>query len=93
MKEIFADEAPQIPVSLSYEIDPRWKEDQRAMTTLADAYVKPLVAHQVRSFRSKVAATGMRGRTAMMKSNGSEVASEVVEEQPIHLAVSGPTGA
>ena len=92
VKEIFAHEAPQIPVSLSYEIDPRWKEDQRAMTTLADAYVKPLVAHQVRSFRSKVAATGMRGRTAMMKSNGSEVASEVVEEQPIHLAVSGPTG-
>lgn len=92
VKVIFAEEAPALPVSLSYEIDPRWKEDQRAMTALADAYIKPLVARQVRSFRSKVVAAGVNGRTAMMKSNGSEMASEAAEEQPIHLAVSGPTG-
>ena len=92
VKAIFAEEAPELPISLSYEIDPRWKEDQRAMTTLADAYIKPLVAKQVRSFRLKVAAAGVNGRTAMMKSNGSEMASEAAEQQPIHLAVSGPTG-
>lgn len=92
VKEIFAEEAPMLPVTLSYEIDPRWKEDQRAMTSLADAYVKPLVAKQVRSFRQKLAAMGVTGRTAVMKSNGSEMASEAAEEQPIHLAVSGPTG-
>lgn len=92
VREIFAQEAPGLPISLSYEIDPRWKEDQRAMTTLADAYVKPIVGRQVRSFREKVAAAGVTGRMAMMKSNGSEMAAEAAEEQPVHLAVSGPTG-
>ncbi len=92
VREIFAEEAPGLPISLSYEIDPRWKEDQRAMTTLADAYVKPIVGRQVRSFREKVAAAGVTGRMAMMKSNGSEMAAEAAEEQPVHLAVSGPTG-
>lgn len=92
VREIFEQEAPGLPVSLSYEIDPRWKEDQRAMTTLADAYVKPLVGHQVRSFRERVTSTGFIGRIAMMKSNGSEMSTEAAEAQPINLAVSGPTG-
>ena len=92
VRDIFQAEAPSLPVSLSYEIDPRWKEDQRAMTTLADAYVKPLVTHQVRSLRDRVSSTGFKGRIAMMKSNGSEMTTEAAESQPINLAVSGPTG-
>lgn len=92
IREIFTQEAPGLPVSLSFEIDPRWKEDQRAMTTLADAYIKPLVRQQVKSFRDRTTAAGISGRIAMMKSNGSEVATEAAEERPINLAVSGPTG-
>jgi N-methylhydantoinase A len=30
IRDILAEEAPGLPVSLSFEIDPRWKEDQRA---------------------------------------------------------------
>jgi N-methylhydantoinase A len=92
IRDIFAEEAPGLPVSLSFEIDPRWKEDQRAMTTLADAYIKPLVRQQVKSFRERAMAAGISGRIAMMKSNGSEVSTEAAEERPINLAVSGPTG-
>ncbi|MEP4421926.1 MAG: hydantoinase/oxoprolinase family protein, partial [Nitratireductor sp.] len=92
IRDIFAEEAPDLPVSLSYEIDPRWKEDQRAMTTLADAYVKPLVGQQVRSFRARVVEAGVTGRIALMKSNGSEMSTEAAEAQPVNLAVSGPTG-
>lgn len=92
VRDIFAEEAPQLPVSLSYELDPRWKEDQRAMTTLADAYVKPLVGQQVRSFRDRVSEAGVRGRIALMKSNGSEMSTQAAEDQPVNLAVSGPTG-
>lgn len=92
VRDIFAEEAPDLPVSLSFEIDPRWKEDQRAMTTLADAYIKPLVRRQVRSFRDRAIAAGVSGRIAMMKSNGAEVSTEAAEAQPINLAVSGPTG-
>lgn len=90
--EIFAEEAPDLPVSLSYAIDPRWKEDQRAMTVIADAFLKPLVARQVGSLRRRIAEAGITGRLALMKSNGSEMSTEAAVAQPINLAVSGPTG-
>ena len=32
-----------MPVSISYEVLPKWKEYERASTTIADAYLKPVV--------------------------------------------------
>ena len=36
-----------IPISISYEVLPRWKEYERASTTIADAYIKNLVSKQL----------------------------------------------
>ena len=40
---IIAEEWPDVPVSISYDVLPRWKEYERASTTIADAYLKPTV--------------------------------------------------
>ena len=57
VKEIFAEEAPGLPVSISFEVLPKWKEYERASTTVADAYIKPIVSAQLRAD-----ATAVRGR-------------------------------
>ena len=55
MREILAEELPGMPVSISYEVLPKWKEYERSSTTIADAYIKPVVGSQLRNMRRRLA--------------------------------------
>ncbi len=90
--EILAEEWPEVPVSVSYDVLPRWKEYERASTTIADAYLKPLVGPYLRAMRERLAGAGFTGSTVVIKSNGGEETLEAAARAPIHLAVSGPSG-
>jgi N-methylhydantoinase A len=92
VKRIFAEEAPGLPVSISYDVLPKWKEYERASTTIADAYIKPIVAGQLGEMRRKFAASGITENVAVIKSNGGEMTLEAAAGSPIHMTVSGPTG-
>lgn len=92
VKEILAEELPDIPVSISYEVLPKWKEYERASTTIADAYIKPIVGKQVRNIRKRFVENGITDHIVVIKSNGGEMSLEAAENSPIQMTVSGPTG-
>ncbi|MEE8171522.1 MAG: hydantoinase/oxoprolinase family protein, partial [Alphaproteobacteria bacterium] len=92
VKAILAEELPDIPVSISYDVLPKWKEYERASTTIADAYIKPTVSKQVRNIRQRFAENGITDRIVVIKSNGGEMTLEAAENSPIQMTVSGPTG-
>ncbi len=92
VKEIFAEELPDIPTSISYEVLPKWKEYERASTTLADAYVKPLVGRSFATMNKRFDELALGGRVAVMKSNGGECSFDAAAAQPVQMTVSGPTG-
>ncbi len=43
-----------MPVSVSHEVAPVWREYERATTTIADAYLKPLLRRYVDSLDSEL---------------------------------------
>ena len=92
VKEIFAEEAPGLPVSISFEVLPKWKEYERASTTVADAYLKPIVSAQLRQMRQRFADEGVTQHAVVIKSNGGEMTLEAAADRPIEMTVSGPTG-
>ncbi len=92
LKEIFAEEAPDLPVSISYEVLPKWKEYERASTTIADAYLKPVVSRQLGSMRARLAGAGLGDHLVVIKSNGGEMTLEAAAAAPVNMMVSGPTG-
>ena len=92
LKEIFAEEAPDLPVSISYEVLPKWKEYERACTTIADAYLKPVVGRQLESMRTRLGTKGLGENLVMIKSNGGEMTLTAAAAAPVNLMVSGPTG-
>ena len=47
VKEILAEELPGVPVSVSHEVAPIWREYERSSTTIADAYLRPLFGRYV----------------------------------------------
>ena len=89
---IIAEEWPEVPVSISYEVLPRWKEYERASTTLADAYLKPMVGPYLATMQRRLRDAGFTGSAVVIKSNGGEETLEAAARSPIHLAVSGPSG-
>ncbi len=52
-REILADELPDVPVSLSSEVSPEMREWERFSTTVANAYVQPLMARYLRRLRTR----------------------------------------
>lgn len=83
---------PGVPISISYDVLPKWKEYERASTTLADAYIKPALERYLRTLRARLDARGVRAPLALIKSNGGEMSLDAAREQPVQLTLSGPTG-
>ena len=92
VKEIFREEIPDRPISISYDLLPKWKEHERSSTTIADAYLKPLVSENLEQLGNKLSKAKDIKRVSVIKSNGGEVSLEAAKNCPIHLSLSGPTG-
>ena len=71
---------------------PKWKEYERASTTLADAYIKPVVSRQLWPMRQRFDGAGVTDRVVVIKSNGGEMTLEAAADAADRYAVSGPTG-
>lgn len=83
---------PTMPVSVSHEVAPIWREYERSSTTIADAYIKPLMQGYVGSIEGGLSDAGIELNWAMMKSNGGLMDAQAAADHPIHLAMSGPAG-
>jgi N-methylhydantoinase A len=92
VKRIFAERAPNIPISISYEVLPKWKEHYRSSTTICDAFIKPVVGRQLRSISGRLKNENIRAKVVVMRSNGGEMTLDAAAEAPIQVAVSGPAG-
>jgi N-methylhydantoinase A len=85
-------EIPGISLSLSHEVYPRWRENDRGHTTIADAYLKPMFSKYAQNLGGGLAAAGSPARLLVMKSNGGAVEASRAAEQPVNYLVSGPVG-
>jgi N-methylhydantoinase A len=83
-------EHPDAWVSISSEVLPEYREYERSVTTLVDAFVKPKIATYVGRCEGRVRETAGPVPFVIMKSNGGvENAGEIVE-RPITTLLSGP---
>ena len=92
MREILAEEAPELTVCLSSEIVPEIGEYERASTTVCNAYVQPVFERYLRCLSDGLRAFGLTGPLFLMLSDGGTVAEETAARHPIRLVQSGPAG-
>lgn len=81
---------PGIPVSLSSEVDPVFREYERTVVTAFDAYVKPLVGHYLTGMARNLAAAGIPAPLQVMQSRGGLAGGTVARDRPVRLFLSGP---
>ena len=83
-------ELPDIPISLSHEILPEFKEYERMSTTTINAYVAPVMERYLRRLEESIADVGLKSDLYIMQSNGGTMGAETAIERPVHTILSGP---
>jgi N-methylhydantoinase A len=84
--------APNMPLSISYQVLPEIKEYERTSTTVINAYVMPIVATYLAALRRRLDAADLPARLLIMQSNGGLMTDAAARERPMHIIESGPAG-
>ncbi|MCC6888719.1 MAG: hydantoinase/oxoprolinase family protein [Hyphomicrobiales bacterium] len=89
---ILNEECPDIFLSLSHQVCPEIREYERTSTTVANAYIRPLMARYLRNLETQLADMGLAGPLLMIMSSGSLTSVDTAIRFPIRLVESGPAG-
>ncbi len=89
--ELLHDLLPELPISLSSEVLPEYREYERTATTLINAYVQPLVARYLARLEQALAGAPVRA-LRIMQSNGGVIDLRQAAAHAARLVLSGPAG-
>ncbi|WP_066190377.1 MULTISPECIES: hydantoinase/oxoprolinase family protein [Gracilibacillus] len=92
VKEIIAEEAPDMFVSLSNEILPQIREFERVSTTIVNAYTGPSLQSYLNHLEEKLQQKGFLGELFVMQSNGGVQNVEQTGKLAAGSLLSGPAG-
>jgi len=93
IKAIVLEEAPDLSLSISYEVLPQIREYERTSTTVTNAYVKPLTGRYLQRLAERLDAIGSAGKLFIMLSSGGITSADTAREFPVRVIESGPTAA
>lgn len=83
---------PDLVISLSHEVSPEAREFDRLCTTIANAYIQPLMSSYLADFRAQFLAQGLTCPILMMTAGGGMTTMDTAARLPIRLVESGPAG-
>jgi N-methylhydantoinase A len=81
-----------VPLSVSHQILPEFREYERASTVLVNAYLQPVMQTYLEKLRARVGGDGKATGIFVMQSSGGITALETAAEQPVRTVLSGPAG-
>ncbi len=77
-----------LPISVSSQIVPEFREYERTSTTVLNAYVAPIMDR----YLGRLAREAGAARLSIMGSNGGALKIERAQREPVHTVLSGPAG-
>ena len=91
-RDIVQARCQSLSVCLSSDICPEIREYERISTTVANAYIQPLVASYLDRLAAELARIGLRCPVMLMASGGGLMPLELAKRVPVRLVESGPAG-
>ena len=88
--EIILEEYPEATLSLSCAVLPEYREYERAITTLVDAFVKPHMDRYLKRINDELGPVLRDKPFLIMQSSGGVASASQVVKKPIMTALSGP---
>lgn len=84
--------ALKLPISISHQILPEFREYERASTVLVNAYLQPVMQSYLQKLLQTASRAGQTARIFVMQSSGGITALSTAAEQPVRTVLSGPAG-
>ena len=81
---------PRVAVTASHEVAPEIREFERASTTAANAYIKPLAQRYLELMGRRIAEAGIPAPLLLMLSSGGLTHVAEAERAPVRMLESGP---
>jgi N-methylhydantoinase A len=82
-----------LPLSVSHQILPEFREYERASTVLVNAYLQPIMQRYLTNLQERATNRGgKKARIFVMQSSGGITALKTAAEQPVRTVLSGPAG-
>jgi N-methylhydantoinase A len=82
--------APHVAVSTSHEVSPEFREYERSMTTVVNAFVGPVVERYIDQLELGLRQGGYRGVLQIMQSNGGSMPAGSAGANAVRMLLSGP---
>ena len=92
IRSVLEERLPGVMISLSSEVSPQMREYERFNTTVANAYIKPLMKSYLDRLAERLAAEGAACPIFLMHSGGGIISLQSAAEFPVRLVESGPAG-
>ena len=92
LRDAIAAAAPDVPISISSDVSPEFREYERATTTVMNAYVMPPIARLAGRLETMAGETGCAGQVRIMQSNGGLMSVATARRHPVRTLLSGPAG-
>ena len=81
---------PGVPLSLSSEVAPEFREYFRASTTVINAAIQPVVARYLQRIESQLRKEGLEAELLLMQSSGGVFTFSEGRRRPVFMVESGP---
>lgn len=83
-----------LPLSVSHQILPEYREFERTSTIVINAFLAPKVSHYLRNLQSGLESQiGTRAKQLrIMQSSGGSISAPVAAKEPVRTILSGPAG-
>jgi N-methylhydantoinase A len=92
LRDLIGAARPGLTVSLSSDVSPEAREFDRLSTTVANAYIQPMMAGYLAAFQARFRDTGLACPILMMTAGGGMCTLDTAARFPIRLVESGPAG-
>src|SRR3569623_839838 len=90
LRDIVTKRFPDIPVSLSSDILPEFREYDRAITTVMNDYVRPIMKRYLSRIEGRLKDEGVKAHLHIVRSDGGLMSASAASERPVHTVLSGP---
>src|SRR4029077_15209504 len=91
VREILGGMLPDVPVTLSHEINPIPREYRRIIAAAIDASISPTIRSYVQRLQDSLAAAGFNGELLLANCLGGMMPPAEMMRRPIYSVMSGPT--
>ncbi|MFP6698911.1 MAG: hydantoinase/oxoprolinase family protein [Alphaproteobacteria bacterium] len=92
LRTIIEETGTDIPISLSSDILPEFREYERTLVTVMNAYVGPSMRRYLANLEEKLKSIQFSPHVNIVRSDGGLMSVKRASESPVHTMMSGPAG-